>query len=99
MCGVLAWRVKVGDVVVEGQLLGEIGEELLESAFGSLSYSYDPAVNIEDPDAARVPIRTRTAGIVFGVRRHKLARPGEICIKVAGDVSLPWRTGHLLTSR
>lgn len=80
VCGVLAWRVKAGDVVTEGQLLGEI-------------------VNIEDPDAARVPITTRTAGIVFGVRRHKLARPGEICIKVAGDVPLPWRTGHLLTSR
>mmetsp|Transcript_8432 Transcript_8432/g.12560 ORF Transcript_8432/g.12560 Transcript_8432/m.12560 type:complete len:210 (-) Transcript_8432:52-681(-) len=80
VCGVLAWRVKAGDVVTEGQLLGEI-------------------VNIEDPDAPRVPIITRTAGIVFGVRRHKLARPGEICIKVAGDVPLPWRTGHLLTSR
>lgn len=64
-----------------------------------LSVCRSGTVNIEDPDAVRVPIVSRNAGIVFGLRRHKLARPGEICIKVAGDDPLPWRTGNLLTSR
>lgn len=56
-------------------------------------------VNIEDPFAPRTPIRTRTGGIVFGMRSHKLSVPGTIMIKVAGDHPLSWRTGNLLTSR
>ena len=76
----ISWLVKVGDIVEEGQLLGEV-------------------VNIEDPFAARTPICTRTAGIVFGVRSHKWAIPGEIAIKVAGHKPLAWRTGNLLTNR
>ncbi len=78
--GVLAWRVKPGDVVTTGQLLGEI-------------------VDIADPDAARTPILSRTSGIVFGMRSHKLSRPGDVVIKVAGREALGWRTGNLLTSR
>lgn len=78
--GVLAWRVKAGDTVEAGQLLGEI-------------------VNIVDPDAERIPITSKTSGLVFGMRRHKLAVPGDIVIKVAGKESLTWRKGNLLTSR
>ena len=76
----LAWRVRAGDVVEAGQLLGEV-------------------VNIVDPDAPRIPIHSRTSGLVFGMRRHKLSVPGDIIIKVAGKESLTWRKGNLLTSR
>lgn len=77
--GVIAWKVKPGERVEVGQVLGEI-------------------VSIDDFDKERIPIITRTAGLVFGMRRHKLARPGEIVIKVAGDKPLEWRKGNLLTS-
>ena len=32
------------------------------------------------------------------MRSHKLAVPGDIVIKVAGDKPLAWRTGNLLTN-
>ena len=78
--GVVAWRVRPGEEVAEGQVLGEI-------------------VDVENIDEARVPIVSRTSGIVFGMRSHKLVRPGQIIVKVAGHLPLPWRTGKLLTSR
>lgn len=78
--GVVAWRVRPGEEVAEGQVLGEI-------------------VDVENIDEARVPIVSRTSGIVFGMRSHKLVRPGQIIVKVAGHSPLPWRTGNLLTSR
>jgi len=78
--GVISWKVKAGDYVEEGQVLGEV-------------------VDIEDCDAPRVPITSKTRGIVYGIRPFKLAVPGKIVIKVAGDHSLEWRTGQLLTSR
>ena len=56
-------------------------------------------VDIEDPYAARVPIVSSTSGIVFGMRSHRLVHPGQIIIKVAGDKSLHWRQGHLLTAK
>lgn len=37
-------------------------------------------------------------GIVFGMRSHKLAVPGDIVIKVSGEKPLAWRTGNLLTN-
>lgn len=76
----LSWKVRAGDTVTEGQLLGEI-------------------VRIEDAFAPRIPLVSRTAGVVFGMHSHKLAMPGLIVIKVAGETPLPWRTGNLLTSR
>ena len=78
--GVVAWRVKPGQVVADGDLLGEI-------------------IDCEDPEAPRVPVRARTSGVVFSMSRHKLVRPGNVIIKVAGVEPLPWRTGNLLTSR
>lgn len=78
--GIVAWRVRPGDEVTEGQLLGEI-------------------VDMEYIDEAREPIFTRTSGIVFGMRSHKLVRPGQIIVKVAGTTPLPWRKGNMLTSR
>jgi predicted deacylase len=75
--GIIAWKVKAGDYVKNGQLLGEI-------------------VDIEDIDAARIPIVGKTSGIVFGLNRHKLAVPGEVVVYVAGNHSLDWRQGHLL---
>ncbi len=56
-------------------------------------------VDIEDVDAPRVPIISKQTGIVFGVRPHKLVRPGQIIIKVAGTENLEWRKGNLLTSK
>ena len=56
-------------------------------------------VNIADPDAPRVPVISRQAGLVFGRRRHALAVPGQTIIKVAGEEELNWRTGPLLTAK
>jgi predicted deacylase len=56
-------------------------------------------VNIEDPDAPRIPVTSATSGIIFGMRNHKLVRPGQIIIKVAGDSPLEWRKGNLLTAK
>lgn len=55
-------------------------------------------VNIENPDAPRVAVTSRQAGIVFGRRRHALAIPGQTIVKVAGEEELGWRKGNLLTS-
>lgn len=76
--GILAWKVRPGDRVQAGQLLGEI-------------------IDMEDIDAPRTPIFARCAGIVYGMRRHKLSWPGETIIKIAGDAPLDWRKGNLLT--
>lgn len=78
--GVVCWRVKAGDLVEAGDILGEI-------------------VDIEDPDAPRVPVTTSATGIIFGMRSHRLVRPGQIIIKVSGAEPLEWRKGNLLTSR
>lgn len=78
--GLLVWRVKPGDIVAEGQLLGEI-------------------VNIENVDAPRIPLRSRTSGMVFGMWRSKLAVPGGKVVKVAGNKPLAWRNGNLLTAK
>ncbi len=56
-------------------------------------------VVIDNVEAPRIPIVSRTGGIVFGMRRHHLAVPGDIIIKVAGRDPLEWRTGNLLTSK
>lgn len=76
--GILAWKVRPGDRVHAGQLLGEI-------------------IDMEDVDAPRTPITARCAGIVYGMRRHKLSWPGETIIKIAGPAPLEWRKGNLLT--
>ena len=56
-------------------------------------------VDIENPDTPRVPVRSRTSGVVFSMARHKLVRTGQVIIKVAGFEQLEWRVGNLLTSR
>jgi uncharacterized protein len=56
-------------------------------------------VNVEEVDAPRVPIVSQTSGIVYGMRSHKLAWPGETIIKVAGKEPLNWRKGNLLTAK
>ena len=56
-------------------------------------------VDIENPDAPRMPIVSATSGMVFSMARHKLVRPGQVIIKVAGSEVLEWRVGNLLTSR
>jgi predicted deacylase len=78
--GLIAWKIKAGDYVKEGQLLGEI-------------------VNIEDIDVARIPIVGKTSGIIFGLHSHKLAIPGVVMVKIAGNHSLEWRQGNLLTAK
>lgn len=74
-----AWKSRVGDQVVVGQVLGEI-------------------VDVVDVDAPRVPVVSRAAGVVFGMRNQRLVKPGDIIIKVAGSDPLPWRVGNLLTA-
>ena len=83
----MAWKARVGEHVKAGQLLGEI--------VPIDHHSSDTPETL----APRVPVLSRTDGIVYGVRTHKLAIPGEIMIKVAGAQPLDWRTGNLLTSR
>lgn len=78
--GIVVWSVRPGDIVIKGQILGEI-------------------IDIEDPDAVRTSVCSRTNGIVFSMARHQLVRPGQVIIKVAGDEVLEWRKGNLLTSR
>lgn len=78
--GIVAWKVRPGDIVEKDTVLGEI-------------------VDIEDPDAPRLPVMSRTSGVVFSMARHKLVRPGQVIIKVAGERVLEWRVGNLLTSR
>lgn len=56
-------------------------------------------VDIVDPDAARVPIVSKTSGFIFGMRHSNVVRPGQVIIKVAGESSLHWRQGHLLTAK
>jgi predicted deacylase len=77
VAGVVAWRVKPGDEVITGDVLGEI-------------------VDIENIDIPRIPIIARTSGVIFSMRRHKLVRPGQVIIKIAGIDKLPWRLGNLL---
>lgn len=62
-------------------------------------YFIGEIVDIEDPDTPRTPVVSQTDGIVFSMARHKLVRPGQVIIKVAGSKILEWRTGNLLTSR
>jgi uncharacterized protein len=56
-------------------------------------------VDIEDPDTPRMPVVSRTSGVVFSIAKHKLVRTGQVIIKVAGFEELEWRVGNLLTSR
>jgi predicted deacylase len=55
-------------------------------------------INVEDVFATRTAIRSRTSGLVFGMRTQRLAVPGDVVIKVAGKEALAWRTGNLLTN-
>ena len=55
-------------------------------------------VDIENPDAARTPVYSRTDGVLFSRARHKLARAGHVIAKVAGQDVLEWRKGNLLTA-
>ena len=55
-------------------------------------------VDIEDTDAARVKVISRASGVVFGLKRHHLVRPGQVIAKISGRDPLPWRLkGDLLT--
>ena len=55
-------------------------------------------MDIENPDAARTPVCSRTDGLLFSRARHKLARVGQVIAKVAGEDVLEWRKGNLLTA-
>ena len=56
-------------------------------------------VNMQDPDAPRVAIASKTAGVVFSRKRHRLVVPGQVIVKIAGEKALEWRSGMLLTAR
>jgi hypothetical protein len=50
----------------------------------------------ERPAHARMPLVSRTNGILFARRWDKTVRPGQVVCKVAGAVPLPGRVGPLL---
>ena len=58
-------------------------------------------VSIEDVDAPRTLVKSRTDGVIFNTINpgNRLVRPGQILLKVAGDKELEWREGNLLTAR
>jgi hypothetical protein len=37
-------------------------------------------VDIGDPDELRVPVISKTSGVIFSMARHKLVRPAEVNI-------------------
>lgn len=55
-------------------------------------------IDIEDVDASREPVIAKTSGLLFGLKRHHLVRPGQVIAKISGPEPLPWRLGgNLLT--
>lgn len=56
-------------------------------------------VDVADVDAPRVPVISRTAGVMFAWHNQRLVKPGDIVAKVAGREPLPWRVGNLLTAK
>ena len=54
-------------------------------------------VDVADVDAPRIPITSQVSGVVFGRQNQRMAKLGDIVIKVAGKDPLPWRVGKLLT--
>lgn len=56
-------------------------------------------VDINDPYKPRTPIKSRSNGLIMTKINQKLVIPGQIIIKVAGNQTLEWRRGNLLTSR
>ena len=77
-CGIVLWRVKVGDWVVKGQLLAEI-------------------MDVEDVDAARIPVLARCDGQLLTLNGNMLHRPGQRLAKIVSDEPLAWRKGDLLS--
>ncbi|MFT3974614.1 MAG: succinylglutamate desuccinylase/aspartoacylase family protein [Amaricoccus sp.] len=52
---------------------------------------------IVDPLGETVPVRARTAGVLFARHDQPIAWPGKVIGKIAGTEPLPERTGPLLT--
>ena len=99
--GVVAWKVRPGDEVRAGDVLGEVVD--VEWLFSGETRSPPPtpsplpgAATTEEGTNGRYAVRSRTDGIVFTLQRHKLVRPGQVIAKVAGKKALSWRTGNLL---
>jgi len=84
--------------MIDAQVPGVIAWKVPLGAYVQAGQLLAEIVSIEDPDAPRVAVTSRQAGIVFGRRRHALAIPGQTIIKVAGEEELGWRKGNLLTS-
>jgi hypothetical protein len=40
--------------------------------------------DIEDPDTPRIKVISRATGILFGLKRHHLVRPGQVIAKISG---------------
>lgn len=53
-------------------------------------------INIENIDTPRIPIYAQCDGLVFTKSTH-LCRPGQRIMKIAGNETLNWRTGNLLS--
>lgn len=81
--GLLIMKKEIGDVVEHGDTVAEV-------------------IRIDDPDAARVPIKARSKGLLFCMAHpsRRLVGPGRGTVaKIAGEESLSWRRGNLLTAR
>ena len=99
--GVVAWKVRPGDEVRAGDVLGEVVD--VEWLFSGETRSPSPtpsplggATLTEEGSNGRYAVRSRTDGIVLTLQRLKLVRPGQVIAKVAGKKALSWRTGNLL---
>jgi predicted deacylase len=42
-------------------------------------------IDIEDTDAPRVQVISRATGVLFGLKRHHLVRPGQVIAKISGS--------------
>lgn len=83
--------------MMEAPAVGVMAWKVRPGSWVSVGDLLGEVVDVENVDAPRIPLVARTAGLVFSMRRHKLVRPGQVVIKVAGRDPLPWRTGSLLT--
>jgi uncharacterized protein len=84
--------------MIEASKVGVVAWKVRPGDFVQEDQLLGEIIDIEDVDAVRLPIVSRTAGIVFGMRQDRLVNPGQIIIKIAGAQSLHWRRGHLLTA-
>jgi hypothetical protein len=84
--------------MIEAEMAGVVAWKVRPGQTVEVGETLGEIVDITNVDAPRLPVKSKTSGLVYGMRSHKLVRPGQIIIKVAGENSLEWRAGNLLTA-